>query len=231
MKTKTNEFELVFSKENAKHVSKELIRYLISELKQDNVEYDFKIDPRTGIMKPELNPDGSFKANSTIRMDIPKHGLLRNVINALCIEEENLPENSMELFNNFNESLKKDIEDFSIVLREKLNDIITGDKEQLINSIKINLIEFSDIPHNPYTLKITRNSASKYPSSKEEIDFLINSFFSEDNDNTDTVSFLRNFKEQNKDKYKDIMEITKTRSFYELNIDMYIDYSSSHKLI
>ena len=199
------------------------VEEIISTLKNDNLpQSSFKVDFHLSKGKMLCIEDH----NTVLSFDTKSNTVLKNVLNYIC-EVENVGEGDIEKFNNFKDGIisrlnsNSNKETLKGILREK---VFKGASEDIIpiSTLEVRDIEISDLPDVDYVLVIKKMAPVNYQLSSISDDL-----FKEHYDTSEDFNeIIQRKKDSGDEKYKYIDSVEKRKTFFEVTIPIFADYSA-----
>jgi len=228
------DFEVLFTAENAEA----LAQYIVDNMSEGDgkqIDYDFSMNTGTGNMKKDLPPGKLPDPNFWFKFDTVPDSLPNQMLETLCNEDIEPTEARKELFMSFLEKVKVSlVETHFDDLREKIRLSVFGpqttEEQMPIRSIIVSSFDIADIPEDDEVLivnkKVPKIEFTFDPGYKpKSVTAELYRLRALTGESFDTI--LARKKEEGDPDYAYVDSIETRKSFYECQLDMFVDFSFS----
>lgn len=226
--SKEQEFLSLINHEKAEELAKYIVD--IFGTKENEIDLEKNIDVNFHLKAGQMEKDGNQNTNTWFKFDTQEGTLCRKILDFLCDEELDAEE-VREQFETFRNSVESIIESkYSNVLREKIRKYVFPSSPEILfplKEIKVNFLEISEKPPIDFTIAIQKCSPPGEQTSQVSQD-LLNTYLETREDLNDIVARK---KAEGNENYKYVVGVKKTKAFYEVNLDLYVDFSVDTDLI
>jgi len=178
---------------------------------------------------------GSFHSenvNTWFKIDYEGKGTLRDIINHISEGNMELTEERIALFDKWKSMISVLLETkFKKTITNKLRKFLLGDlpKEVMpLENMRVDFLEISEKPKHDYLLTINKlldkNTFEEGPERLSEIIFRIS-----DETGEDPVDVANRLKKEGDKRFQCVQNVEKRKHFYEIELDLWIDYSLASK--
>ncbi len=212
--------------------SEELAKYIIDIFGQKENETDIEknIDVDFHLKGGLMEKDGLKATNTWFKFDTKEDTLCRKILDFLCDDEIDV-DVVREQFEIFRHDVEAILESkYEEQIREKLRKHVFPDSPEILfplSEIKVNFLEISERPQIDFTVNIQKCAPPGEQTSPVAQD-LMDTFLVTGEDLNDIITRK---KAEGNENYKYVVGVKKTKAFYEVNLDLYVDFSVDTTLI
>lgn len=227
MKTKNQEFFALLTSENAENLAKYIANNI--GLKTDEMERTVEVDFH--LKEGNMEKKESQETNTWVKFDTKENTLCRQILDFLCDEEVEPEETLLEQSEDFRQLTEEMLQNkYSDIIKEKIKQTVFPDTPPQIfpmKDFKVMFLEIAEKPKIDYTLSVKKEAPKDYISTPVANE-LIQEHLST---GEEYETIIKRKQEEGNEAYKYVIGVTKNKAFYEVNLDLYIDYSIDPSLL
>lgn len=215
-----NSIEMLFNKETAEEIAKNIVNNFGETNENRSLDCDFHL--RQGVFE-------SGDVNTWFKMDVLNNKKFKDIVSYLNdIQDDQIKEFSV-LFKKWKNLIALLLESkYSNKIIDSIrNDLLGGIDKRImpIKKVVVKEIEIGEKPEHDYLLSIQKLVDPSTISEGDGVSLSKIAFDISDETGEDPVDVIYRLKEEGDERFKCVAEVKKTKHFYDIEIDFWIDYS------